>query len=172
MTSTTYYAPASSATRTTRRPSGERRKTLRLDTGSVLRIVDGRGLRVKVTSGIAWITEEGNLDDFVLLPGDSHRIANAGLTLVLAHRAARVTMAVPAGIFLPRRMDIARADGQPGRRIAFGGGVALRLRATVSAAINIVRSVIDAFADVAPAPMPARPGDRDALSRDVPFPHH
>src|SRR5262245_12822658 len=118
MTSTTmYYVPASgasSATRTTPRTAGERRKMLRLDTGSVRRIVDGRWLRLTVTSGIAWITEEGCPDDFVLLPGDSHRIANAGLTLVLAHRAARVTMAVPSGVFLPRRMDIARADGQPG----------------------------------------------------------
>jgi Protein of unknown function (DUF2917) len=172
MTSTTVSLvpprPTRGARGTTpvRSRAGERRKTLRLDTGSVIRIVDGGGMRLTATSGVVWITEEGRLDDFVLLPGDSHRIANAGLTLVLAHRAARVRMAVPSGTFLPRRMDVARADGTAERRVAFSGDYTVRLRMMRAAIVAAYRKAIVAARELVAS------RSREARPTDVPFPHH
>jgi hypothetical protein len=173
MTTTTVSVVAprpSSAAPVTRRSvrshTGERRKTLRLDTGSVIRIVDGVGMRLTVTSGVVWITEEGVVDDFVLLPGDSHRIANAGLTLALAHRASKVTMTVPSGAFLPRRVDVALADGRPGRRVAFSAGYAIKLRVMAAAIAAAFRRAIVAARELVASP------SRKADPPDVPFPHH
>ena len=160
------HAPHARVTTPVRSRAGERRKTLRLDTGSVIRIVDGSGMRLTVTSGIVWITEEGLLDDFVLTSGDSHRIANAGLTLVLAHRAARVRMAVPSGAFLPRRMDVARADGTPERRVAFSADPAVRLRMMGAAIAAAFRKAIVAAREL------VAPRSRSADPPDVPLPHH
>jgi len=179
MTSTTFslvpsrHAGARVTTRAMGSNGREKRKTVRVDTGSVLRIVDGRGLRLTATSGVLWLTEEGNPDDVVLLAGDSHRIANGGLTLVLAHRASRVLLTLPSGAFLPRRVDVVPADGGRWRRVAFSARYAIRLRRMGAAVLAIVRKAIVAFAALASSPRrPARSSDRDALSRDVPFPYH
>jgi len=144
----------------------ERRKTLRLDAGNVIRIVDGGGMRLTVSTGVVWITEEGIVDDFVLLPGDSHRIVNAGLTLAHAHRAAQVTMAVPSRAFLPRRVDIALADGRPGRRVAFSADYAVRLRVIRAAIAGAFRKAIVTAREF----ITSRSRKSDAP--DVPFPHH
>ena len=50
---------------------------IRLAPGNVVRIVRGRGARLTARRGALWISEEGSLDDHVLMPGDS-------LTLELA----------------------------------------------------------------------------------------
>lgn len=52
--------------------------------GEVLPLPGGRGRAVGVFSGRAWITEEGDLDDHVLGPGESFRLARPGLAVVEA----------------------------------------------------------------------------------------
>jgi hypothetical protein len=146
--------------------AGERRKALRLDTGNVIRIFDGGGMRLSVTSGVVWITEEGIVDDFVLLPGDSHRIVNAGLTLALAHREAQVTMTVLSGAFPPRRVDVALADGRPGRRVAFSADYMVRLRAMRAACAGALRKAIATARELVAS------RSRKSDPPDVPFPHH
>ena len=89
-----------------------------LDRGDVLRIKNGRGTRVRATDGVLWITEENSPDDHVLLPGGSLELAQTGLAVVLAHRAARVVVEVPAGVTPPRAVDLTLGRGQRGVRIA------------------------------------------------------
>jgi len=173
MTSTTVSLasprPVSGVT-VTKRPvrsnAGERRKALRLDAGNVIRIVDGAAMRLSVTSGVVWITEEGMVDDFVLLPGDSHRIGNAGLTLALAHRAAQVTMTVPSSAFLPRRVSVAPADGSRERRVAFSPDYTVRLRVMRAAIAAAFRKAAVAARELVAA------RSRRSEPPDVPFPHH
>jgi hypothetical protein len=94
------------------------RAQLALDRGDLLCISDGRGMRLTPASGVLWITEEQDINDTILKPGDAHRIKNSGLALVLAHRPGRVVLEVPAGVSPPRSVDLAAAEGEPGRRIA------------------------------------------------------
>ncbi len=89
-----------------------------LDRGNVLRIRNGRGTRIRAASGMLWITEENSPEDHVLLPGDVLALAQTGMALVLAHRAARVVVEVPVGVTPPRAVEMAPADGEAGRRIA------------------------------------------------------
>jgi hypothetical protein len=96
------------------------RKRITLDRGNVLRIHDGQGARLKVTSGVLWITEEECTVDTVLVPGESYRLVHGGLALALAHRPARVMLEVPAGVAAPGLVDIALADGEPVRRVVLG----------------------------------------------------
>lgn len=97
----------------------------------VLRIRDGCGTRVRVVSGVAWITEEGKLDDVVLGRREFHVLARKGTALVQAHRRARIVVEVPAGVAPPRMVEIAAAEGEPGRVIALGAGSLFAIVATV-----------------------------------------
>ena len=68
-----------------------------LDRGNLLRIKNGRGTRIRVASGVLWITEENSPEDHVLRPGDAIDLTRTGLAIVLAHRVARVVVEVPRG---------------------------------------------------------------------------
>lgn len=123
MTANGALARAPLATKRPRAPSRRRQgptKTLDLGRGNVLRVFGGRELHVAAISGVLWITEENCLQDTVLQPGESYRIAHDGLALILAHRGARVLLQMARGAPLPSRIDIARADGEMGRPVAFG----------------------------------------------------
>ena len=89
-----------------------------LDRGDVLRIKNGRGTRVHATDGVLWITEENSPDDHVLLPGGSRELALTGLAIVLAHRAGRVVVEVPAGVKPPRSVELTLDRGKRRVRIA------------------------------------------------------
>jgi hypothetical protein len=89
-----------------------------LDRGNLLRIRNGRGTRVRVASGVLWVTEENSPEDHKLLPGDAIDLAQTGTATVFAHRTARVVVEVPAGVTAPRAVEMALADGEPGMRIA------------------------------------------------------
>ena len=58
-----------------------------LETGQVLSLDDARGLRIRGKAGTVWITEEGDLDDHIVGPGEIRVIAHDGRTVVqaLAH---------------------------------------------------------------------------------------
>jgi hypothetical protein len=105
------------------------RKLAHLDRGDTLRVRDGAGVRVIALSGVVWITEEDSVRDVVLLAGESHRIEHDGMTLALAHRAARVVVERPEGVPRPRRVDVVLPNGDCVRRIALGAYGAWSLRA-------------------------------------------
>jgi hypothetical protein len=62
--------------------------------GNLVRIEDGRGMMVRVTSGGVWITEEGDPRDHFVGPGGRFRVTSSGLTLVSA--ISRSTIALSA----------------------------------------------------------------------------
>jgi Protein of unknown function (DUF2917) len=88
-----------------------------LERNQLLRILQGQGTRVTARSGMLWLSEEGSLDDRVLVRGDSITLDHAGKALVFAVRPSRVVVEIPDGVPAPRALEVARADGQPGRRI-------------------------------------------------------
>ena len=104
-------------------------KPIALDRGNVLRIHDGAGARIRAASGVLWITEENSPDDHVLLPDDAVVLAQTGLAIVLAHRPARVVLELPHGVAPPRAVEMALADGEPGRRIALAPAPPISLSA-------------------------------------------
>ena len=133
------------------------RAPIALDRGNVLRILDGRGTELTPASGVLWITEEGCANDTVLLPGDTHRIARTGLALALAHRPARVVLDVPPGASSPRCVELALADGGPGRRIALDNGRPSTLRALTTTIGSAMRKAVAAVRSVVKSHEPRPP---------------
>jgi hypothetical protein len=134
-------------------------RSIALDTGNVLRIRDGRGLRVTPATGVLWITEENSTTDIVLLAGETHRIAHRGLALVLAHRSALALLEVPVGAAPPRRVEFASNDGAPGRRVTFGTPPQLPVRALAEAVGRFIRNVLSVNAASAKQRRPSPPTD-------------
>ena len=67
-----------------------------------------------------WLSEEGSLDDHVLLRGDSLTLKHAGKALVLAVRPSRVIVEIPEGVIPPSALEVAIGEGRTGRRIRPG----------------------------------------------------
>jgi hypothetical protein len=63
--------------------------------GSLLRIVDGRGILVRVLNGVVWITQDGSSADHVLQPGEKFRLDRDGLAIVQAFRRSALTLMAP-----------------------------------------------------------------------------
>jgi len=112
-------------------------KPIALDRANLLRIRDGRGTRIRVASGVLWVTEENSPDDHVLLPGAAIDLAKKGTAIVLAHRPARLVIEVPPGVAPPRRVEVALADGERGQRIALAVPTPVSL-ATIAAGVATV----------------------------------
>src|SRR6185295_3279279 len=66
-----------------------------LPRGSLLRIVDGCGVLVRVLSGVVWITQDGSAEDHVLQPGERFRLDRNGLAIVQAFRRSALTLMSP-----------------------------------------------------------------------------
>jgi hypothetical protein len=60
--------------------------------GMLLRIANGRGKTVSVSSGSLWITQEGDRRDHHVGPGGSFRIDTPGLTLISALRRSVISL--------------------------------------------------------------------------------
>ena len=127
-------------------------RPLALDRGDSLHIRNGRGTRVRAASGVLWITEENSPADHVLLPGDAIDLAQTGMAIVLAHRAARVVVEVPSGVRPPRAVEMALAGGGSRWRIALaapttssssmmGAGVARAIGRAVAAIRAMVETL-------------------------------
>jgi hypothetical protein len=58
----------------------------------LLRIANGRGKTVTVSSGGLWITQEGDRRDHFVGPGGAFRIDAAGLTLISALRRSVISL--------------------------------------------------------------------------------
>ena len=55
---------------------------LRLAPNQTLKVVDGAGSTVCALQGTLWVTEENQLRDIVLEPGDCYRLQHRGTALV------------------------------------------------------------------------------------------
>jgi hypothetical protein len=62
----------------------ESTKRISIARGHVVPVPDGRGTRLRVDSGSAWITQHKSTEDVFVSAGESFRIARNGLTLVFA----------------------------------------------------------------------------------------
>lgn len=68
------------------------RHSVALDAGGMLRVLDGRGLRILASEGQVWVTQEGCIRDRVLNTGESLQIENDGLTLIQAMRRSAIAL--------------------------------------------------------------------------------
>lgn len=64
--------------------------------GEVYALDDAPGARICATGGTVWITEEGEIRDVVLRPGERHTVARPGRTLVHAMERSRVSICIGA----------------------------------------------------------------------------
>jgi hypothetical protein len=110
-------------------------RSVRLDRGDVLRIRDGRGVTLRPSSGVLWVTEERSRDDRVVTPGFSCRLEGGGLALAYAHQASSVVLEVQAGAgALPDvRVAAEGADASRAIRFRIPRGAIAKLAARVSA---------------------------------------
>lgn len=63
-----------------------------------LSLRDARGVRVICTTGILWLTVEGEAGDVFLHLGQSHRIISNGLALVESIGGGRIRLERPLGL--------------------------------------------------------------------------
>jgi uncharacterized protein (DUF3084 family) len=77
--------------------------------GNMVRIEDGRGMMVRVVSGEAWITEEGDARDHLVTAGRCVRIMSSGVTLVSALSRSSISLSSRASRFARLRTRLTRA---------------------------------------------------------------
>src|SRR4051794_24579515 len=65
---------------------------LALAAGEVVTLDDARGVRIQARSGSVWVTEEANLRDHILGPGDALVVTWAGRTLIQAMKPSWVAL--------------------------------------------------------------------------------
>ena len=65
---------------------------LALDTGDVISLDDAAGVRIHATRGTVWVTEEGDINDHIVGPGDVLTIAHCGRTVVQALAPAWISI--------------------------------------------------------------------------------
>jgi len=86
------------------------RKPFFLATGRILRIEDGRGIRICPEDGRLWVTQEGDSRDHILAAGQSMVLERGRLTLVQALEASRFELQTPALVHhagSPSRLELA-----------------------------------------------------------------
>ena len=66
---------------------------LALRAGEVLTLDDARGKRIVSRLGVVWVTEEGDVKDHIIGPGDSLVLRRGGRALVQALEAASISIA-------------------------------------------------------------------------------
>ena len=64
--------------------------------GGMARIDNGKGTLLQVKEGALWVTQEGDLRDHFIRPGQSFRLDRAGVTLAYALHDARFALSAPA----------------------------------------------------------------------------
>ena len=66
-----------------------------LEARRMMALTNAEGAEVKVLTGQVWLTTDGDLRDFFLVPGDAHRIARDGLTIINAFEPSVVHVEPP-----------------------------------------------------------------------------
>ena len=70
----------------------EERTPIGISGGSLLRLVDARGMQVQVERGVLWITQEGDAKDVLVRGGESFRLDRDGVALLSACGATALTL--------------------------------------------------------------------------------
>lgn len=70
--------------------------TLHLHRAQMVRLPETRGARVACLSGSVWITEDGDVRDIVLEPGESHLSDGTGAMLIYGLEETDIDIADPA----------------------------------------------------------------------------
>ena len=83
-------------------------KTLDLPGGTLLPLSSKRGERVRVLSGRAWVTEEGDLRDAFLAGGEEATLAGRGLAVIEALTPVRVELLRPLSAWTIARNALRR----------------------------------------------------------------
>ena len=93
------------------------RSTVNLARDGLIAIRDAAGTRVFCQSGSLWITQEGEVKDAVLSPGETLTIRNRGLTLITALQTSALALLErqsPApGDALPHRHRRTKSEQEP-----------------------------------------------------------
>jgi hypothetical protein len=69
--------------------------------GRTLRVLDGKGLDLKVVTGCLWVTHEHDTMDAVLQAGETFRVSRDGATLVHAFRDVQLRISYLAATCAP-----------------------------------------------------------------------
>ena len=73
------------------------RTALKLAERDTISIVDGKGARIAVIGGTAWVTQERDLRDVMLRPGQSFILDRNGTAIVEALTESEVVLDAPSG---------------------------------------------------------------------------
>jgi hypothetical protein len=65
---------------------------LALQPGQFVTLENACGTQIRIEDGSAWITEEGDPNDFTLAPGEAHTVMHQGRTVVQAINPAHLTL--------------------------------------------------------------------------------
>ncbi len=71
------------------------RSTFTLAPAGLLAVLDGAGSRIVVRSGVHWITQEGDVKDTIVGPGEELTIRKSGRTVITALKATCLTLIEP-----------------------------------------------------------------------------
>jgi len=69
--------------------------TFTLAPAGLLTVQDGAGSRVVVRTGVIWVTQEGDVRDTIVGPGDELTIRKAGRTVITALETSCLTLMAP-----------------------------------------------------------------------------
>lgn len=79
--------------------------------GSLLRIEDGRDLRIRVWEGELWLTQEREREDRMLGAGQEFRLERDGKTVAYATERCLLTLYAPDPVMYARQLVLVRAGG-------------------------------------------------------------
>jgi hypothetical protein len=68
------------------------RPLLALEPGQVVTLDDAAGTRVTARYGAVWVTEEGSVEDHIVMPGEAYVLGRDGRTLLQALEPAWVCL--------------------------------------------------------------------------------
>jgi hypothetical protein len=67
-------------------------RVVALRAGEVITLDDAEGVRIVARSGTVWVTEEDDLEDYIVAAGDAFVVGRPGRTVVQALVPARLTI--------------------------------------------------------------------------------
>ena len=74
---------------------------IKIGKGEDFRMDGGRGAVVRVLDGSVWLTQERDIEDYMLRPGDEVKRNGKGATLIWAYQASTLRLEQPARCWLP-----------------------------------------------------------------------
>ena len=92
--------------------------TFKLKARQIVRVADLHGARIACRQGAVWITQDGDVADTVLEPGQCFETAKSGQILIYGLGAAEVDIVEPASATVPRRADARDTRGMPQMALA------------------------------------------------------